>query len=119
MGSFMGGNALAYPLDCEFISNFSNFGGTTSKPVYAQDLLAVLLTDQATGTFRVEIFEATPGTPTSISLSAPIAIPPMQFNVAGAAFRLDVDEVTGDIYVIHNSPSSAPPGGMGVTIFSY
>ncbi len=116
MGNFMGGNAQAYPLDCEFCSNFSDFGGTTKK-VSDTDLLAVLLTDQAAGGFVVEIFEVTPGTPTSIAVSMLIPLPPMSYGVHGVAYRLDVDEVTGDIYVIHESMVGG--GGLGVTIFSY
>ena len=119
MGNFMGGNASAFPLDCEFISNFSDPGAASGKPTHAQDLLAVLLTDQAGGGFVVEIFEVTPGTPTSLAVSMLVSLPSMSYGVPGVAYRLDVDEVTGDIYVIHESAASVPPGGLGVTIFSY
>jgi len=116
MGNFMGANPMAYPLDCEFISNFTGFGGTP-KHVSSVDLLAVLLTDQAGGALHVEIFEPTPGTPTSIALTGPLPLPPMVYGKHGVGYRLDVDELNGDIYVVHESAGA--PGGLGVTIFSY
>lgn len=116
MGSFLGGSPTAYPLDCEFIPNFSNFGGTT-KHVSAEDLLAVLITDPGPGVIHVEIYVPTPGTPTLVSITPPLPTPPMNYGVPGVAYRLDVDEVTGDIYVLHESGPGG--GGLGVTIFSY
>ncbi len=120
MPNFMGGNPNAYPIDCEFISNFSSFGGT-SKPIWPSDLLAVLLVDPIMGAFMVEIFDIQALVPTSIALSMPVPVPPMNYQPGclngGVAFRLDVDEMNGDIYVLHESVSAG--GGMGVTIFSY
>ena len=120
MPNFMQGNPMAYPIDCEFISNFSGFGGT-AKPVWQNDLLAVLLVEPIMGAFTVEIFEIQPIIPRSISISMPVPIPPMNFlpgcMAGGCAYRLDVDEITGDIYVLHESMAGG--GGMGVTIFTY
>ncbi len=115
-GSFMGGQPGVYALDCEFISNFSGFPGSTTH-VAEDDLLAVLLTEQIGGFFCVEIFSVTPGLLTSIAIGPPIPLPAMGYAVHGVAYRLDVDEVTGDIYVIHES--AAAPGGLAITYFKY
>jgi hypothetical protein len=116
MGSFLGGTPTAYPLDCEFISNFSKFGGTP-KQVWPDDLLAVLLTEPIGGFWIVEIFQLAPGTPVSISLSMPVPVPVGVINVPGVAYRLDVDEVTGEIYVLHLDTAGSP--SQTVTIIPY
>ncbi len=117
MGTFMGGCPTAYPLDCEFISNFSNFSGTP-KPVWFEDLLAVLVTEPAGGIWFVEIYSLAGGVPTFISMTMPVPTPPgMMFPVGGIAYRLDVDEVTGDIYVVHED--TVGTGSLTVTIIPY
>ncbi len=116
MGSFMGGNPNVIPLDCEFISNFSGFQGTI-KPVWPDDLLAVLWTDPVGGVWAVDIYTLTGGTPTLVGISMLVPVPPTIFAVPGAAYRLDVDEVTGDIYVIHQD--AAGTAAMAVTIIPY
>jgi len=117
MGSFMGGIPTAYPLDCEFISNFSGFGGTP-KPVWPDDMIAVLLTEPVGGFWCVEVFQLAPGVPVSVAISMPVPVPPTLFNVPGVAYRLDVDEVTGDIYVIHIDITGATTG-QAVTMIQY
>jgi hypothetical protein len=116
MGQFMGGNPTAYPLDCEFISNFTGNSGPTKQP---EDFLAVLLTVSNPPAFCVEIFSMTPGTPTSVGMTMLVPNPSFLWPalVGGVAWRLDVDEATRDIYVLHES--MAAPGGLAVTIFPY
>lgn len=115
-GSFLGGSPSAFALDCEFISNFAGFGGTI-KPVYQEDLLAVLVTETMGGFFVVEIYSLAGGVPTMISPSMPVPVPPAMYGVPGVAYHLDVDEVTGDIYIIHDD--SMGSGSMSVTIVPY
>jgi len=115
MGNFLGGNPNAYPLDCEFISNFSGFPGA-QKPVWPEDLLAVLLTDPIGGFVTVEIYSITPGAPTLISSTLPIPTPGAINGVPGVGWRLDVDEVTGDIYVLHEDTVGL---NMTVTMIPY
>jgi hypothetical protein len=115
MGSFQGGNPNAYPLDCEFISNFSGFVGA-QKPVWPEDLLAVLLTDPIAGFVVVDIYAVTPGAPTLISSSMPIPTPGAINGVPGVGWRLDVDEVTGQIYVLHEDTVGL---NMTVTMIPY
>jgi len=116
MGSFMGGNPSAYAVDCEFISNFSGFSGSP-KPVWPEDLLAVLLTDQIGGLVLVEVYAVTPPAPTLVGVSMPIPTPPTIWLRPGVAFRLDVDEVTGDLYVTHDD--AAATASMTVSMIPY
>ncbi|MCX6647323.1 MAG: hypothetical protein NTY09_13335 [bacterium] len=115
-GSFLGGMPGTYALDCEFISNFSGFMGTL-KPVYQEDLLAVLLTNPGAGSICVEIYSLAGRVPTSIAVSMMIPIPPTVYGVPGIAYRLDVDEVTGDIYVLHMD--AAGTASIAVTMITY
>ncbi len=116
MGSFLGGNPTAYPMDCEFIPNYSGYGGTP-KPIWNEDLLAVLVAETTGGTFQVEIYTLAGGVATFLSISQPIPVPPTIYGVPGVAYRLDVDEVTGDIYVVHDDAFGS--ASMAVTIFNY
>ncbi len=114
MGSFFGGTG--FPMDVEFISNFSGFGGTP-KPIWNEDLLAVLVVDPVSGVVAVEIYQVIPPAPTLLSTSMPIPTPGAMYAPAGPpgiGYRLDVDEVTGDIYVLHEDTLGF---NMAVTIF--
>lgn len=116
MGSFQGGNVNAIPVDLEFISNYSGYQGTF-KPVLPEDLLAVLLVDNVAGIWFVEIFSIQPGTPMSLSTTLPVPTPPGPWPIQGVAFSIDVDELTGDLYVLHEDTLGG--GNLTVTIISY
>jgi len=116
MGSFLGGSATAFPVDLEFISNFSGFSGSP-KPTWNDDLLAVLITDPNLGAWVVEIYDLIGGNPILISQSMPVPVPAGFLPVPGTCYRLDVDEVTGDICVLHTD--AAGTASLAVTIIPY
>jgi len=116
MGSFMGGTPTAYPVDIEFISNFAGFSGSPS-PIWPDELLAVLVTESVGGVWHVEIYEFSSGTPVFLSATMPVPVPPGIFPVPGAAYRLDVDEVTGNIVVLHEDTVGV--GALTVTTIPY
>jgi len=70
MGTFFGGSLFAWPMDVEFISNFSGFGGTP-KPLVPDDMLAVLISDTVLGISCVEIYSISSGAPVFVSQSMP------------------------------------------------
>ena len=77
----------------------------------------MLIVDPIGGVWVVDIWSLAGGVPTSISVSMPVPTPPGPWPLPGVAFSLDVDESTGDIYVLHEDTLGG--GNMTVTIIPY
>jgi len=104
-----GGNPTMTPIDCEMV-NSTAFG--TSKPLPPHNMIAVQCFDVANSIMTLNVFSVIgPGTDVALPMITNIAIP------TSIGMRMDVDEGTGDIYLLHDS--AAMPGVTAVSVYGY